>query len=105
MKYVRKTPEGPWGDYGPYFTYLERETTRRAMPANLYAFATDKQNYNLTGANSLHDSWLISWNVGEVEVRLGESGRRGNRRPIFVEASFLGPMHDRTIHLTYRKVR
>lgn len=105
MKYVGKTPEGWWGDYGPYFTHLERESTRRAMPANPYAFATDKQNYNLTSANSLHDSWLISWSVREVEVRVRESGRRDNRRPIFIEASFLGPIHDRTIHLTYRNVR
>src|SRR5215813_2251944 len=95
MKYV--IPWGGGGDYGPYMRYLE--TVKHIMPADLFAFAVNSDNYDLYSPNSLHDAWLEEWNIVEVALPNERS-----KRMIEIRACFLGPQHDRHIRLTYKNV-
>src|SRR5437867_3156320 len=95
MKYV--IPQNGGGDYRPYLRYLE--TVKHIMPADLFAFATNPENFNLSSPNSLHDAWLEEWRIAEVAL---PDARR--KRQIEIKARFLGPQHDRHIFLTYKNV-
>jgi hypothetical protein len=95
MKYV--IPQGGGGDYRPYLRYLE--SVKHLMPAHLFAFAANPENFNLSSPNSLHDAWLEEWSIAEVALR---NGRK--KRLIEIKACFLGPQHDRHIFLTYKNV-
>jgi hypothetical protein len=96
MKYV--VPWGGGGDYGPYMRYLE--SVKHVMPIELFAFASNKENYDLNSPNSLHDVWLEEWNVAEVR----QSAERLDRL-IQINSRFLGPRHDRYICLVYKSVQ
>jgi hypothetical protein len=95
MKYV--IPQGGGGDYRPYERYLE--SVKHLMPAHLFAFAANPENFNVSSPNSLHDAWLEEWSIAEVALR---NGRK--KRLIEIKARFLGPQHDRHIFLTYKNV-
>jgi hypothetical protein len=95
MKYV--VPWGGGADYDPYMRYLE--SVKHIMPAELYAFAANIENYDLTSPNSLHDAWLKEWTIAEIAL----PHERGKRH-IEINARFLGPQHDRHIHLIYKNV-
>src|SRR5262245_9020912 len=95
MKYV--IPLGGGGDYRPYARYLE--SVKHLMPAHLFAFAANSENYDLSSPNSLHDAWLEEWSI--IEVALPD---KRSKRMIEIRARFLGPQHDRHIHLTYKNV-
>ena len=95
MKYV--VPWGGGGDYGPYMRYLE--SVKHSMPTEIFAFAANIENYNLTSPNSLHDAWLEEWSITEMAL-LNER----IKRLIEIKARFLGPQHDRHIYLTYKNV-
>jgi len=62
MKYV--IPQGGGGDYRPYARYLE--SVKHLMPAHLFAFAANSENFDLRSPNSLHDAWLEEWSIVEV---------------------------------------
>lgn len=95
MKYV--IPQGGSGDYRPYARYLE--SVKHLMPAHLFAFAVDSENFDLSSPNSLHDAWLEEWSIAEIAL----PNERSNRL-IEIRARFLGPQHDRHIFLTYKNV-
>ena len=95
MKYV--IPQGGGGDYRPYARYLE--SVKHLMPAHLFAFAANSENFDLRSPNSLDDAWLEEWSI--VEVVLPNERRK---RLIEIRACFLGPQHDRHILLTYKNV-
>lgn len=69
------------------------------MPAHIFEFASSPENHDLTSPNSLHDSWLESWNI--LESSDLESKKR---RLIQIEARLLGSRWDRHICLTYGNV-
>jgi len=69
------------------------------MPAHLFAFAANAENFNLSSPNSLHDAWLEEWSIAEVAL---PNARK--KRLIEIKARFLGPQHDRHIFLTYKNV-
>src|SRR5262245_31308590 len=96
MKYV--IPQNGGGDYRPYERYLE--TVKHIMPADLFAFAANFENFNLSSPNSLHDAWLGEWSIAEVTP----PNEKRSKRVIEIRARFLGPQHDRHIYLTYRNV-
>jgi hypothetical protein len=95
MKYV--IPQRGGGDYRPYARYLE--SVKHLMPAHLFAFAANSENFDLSSPNSLHDAWLEQWCIAEVAL---PNERR--KRLIEINARFLGPQHDRHIHLIYKNV-
>ena len=94
LKYICPVEHG-W-DFDPYWRYLA--SVKDIMPPNLFRFASTLDNYN-SSPNSLRDSWIESWKVGEVGV-----GERRRSRRVNVIACLLGPMHDRFIHLIYKDV-
>jgi hypothetical protein len=95
MKYISQWRSG-W-DHDPYWLYLE--SVKHIMPADLFAFAANSENHDLSSLNSLHDAWLESWNITEVTP---PDDRRD--RSIQIDARFLGPNHDRHICLIYKNV-
>jgi hypothetical protein len=95
MKYV--IPQNGGGDYRPYERYLE--SVKDLMPAHLFAFATNPENFNLRSPNSLHDAWLEEWRIAEIALPNERS-----KRLIDIHARFLGPRHDRHICLMYKNV-
>jgi hypothetical protein len=84
-------------DYSPYFKYLEQAKGR--MLPHIHAFASNEDHHSLTSPNSLHDSWLEHWKIREVVI-----GKQRSQRRLDIEACFLGPTHDRHIHLSYKGV-
>ena len=70
------------------------------MPAHLLEFAANVDNHDLTHPNSLHDAWLDHLNISETRWKDPTSGST-----VRIDAQFLGPRHDRLIHLTYLDVR
>ena len=68
------------------------------MPDNLYEFASNAEHYSLTSRVSLHDAWLEKFVMREMPA-IGSGGNA-----IAITASYLGPFHDRRIHLTYHSV-
>ena len=95
MRYV--VPWGGGGDYAPYFRYLK--SVKHIMPAELFAFASNVENYNGNSPNSLHDAWLEDWSIAEIALPNDIS-----KRLIEINARFLGPQHDRHIYLMYKNV-
>lgn len=82
MKYVnvdKLTGEVTWD---AYFEYLR--SIRDRFPSALYSYAIDWEHYSLDGANSLHDAWLVSVQVGyrNREITLGFLGARQDRKHI-----------------------
>ena len=97
VKYISRSG-GVW-DHSPYWQYLE--SVRGRMPEHLFEFASDPRNHNLDDPNGLHDAWLEYWRISELPKL---EGRNKDRR-LQIEACFLGPRHDRHIHLTYGDVQ
>jgi hypothetical protein len=97
MRYIVNDPKSGW-DFQPYFSYLE--TVRGKMPAHVYAFASNREHYNLHSHSSLHDAWLEY-----LVVREPASGERKELRAIEIETCYLGPFRDCRIFLTYRQVQ
>ncbi len=91
MNYIVSDEQG-W-DHRAYWPYLA--SVREMMPPHIFAFAADPTNHDLTSPNSLHDAWLESWNIIEC------GHEKNGTHTVKVEARFLGPRHDRFIHLTY----
>jgi hypothetical protein len=96
MKYISPWRSG-W-DHRPYWSYLE--TVKDIMPAELFAFASNPTNHDLSSPNSLHDAWLEEWSIAEVTL----PNEKRSKRLIEIRARFLGPQHDRHIYLTYKNV-
>jgi len=96
MKHIIPYPSGGY-DHAAYWKYLE--SVQATMPAHIFEFASNSENHDLNSQNSLHDSWLESWNI--LEPADPESRRR---RSIQIEARFLGSNWDRYIYLTYHGV-
>jgi len=69
------------------------------MPADLHAFAANSENHDLNSPNSLHDAWLKEWTIAEIALP-----HEPKKRSIEINARFLGPQHDRYIHLIYKNV-
>lgn len=98
MKFFESQAIGEYDfDFSVYLQYLQEH--RDYFPPDVYAFAIDTQNYDLTSHQSLHDAWLERFCIAEVA-----SGERSEIRAIQIEASFLGPYHDLKIHLVYSGV-
>ncbi len=98
MLFLKRMDETGWSyDHQAYWNYLETIADR--LPPYIAAFACDQNNYNLDHPNSLHDSWLESWNVREVC-----EGEDRAKRYLQVDARLLGSRWDRFISLTYRNV-
>ena len=95
MKYV--ISQGGDGDYRPYLRYLE--SVKHLMPADIFAFAANSENFDLTSPSSLHDAWLEEWSIAEVALP-----NERKKRLIEIKTRFLGPRHDRHIFLTYKNV-
>jgi len=64
------------------------------------AFAVNPENHDFVSPNSLHDSWLVHWNVSEQLA-----GEKKQRRSIQIDVCLLGSRHDRHIILKYGNVR
>ena len=85
MKYVEineRTGEVTWD---AYFDYLR--SVRGRLPEAVYSYASEWAHYSLDGANSLHDAWLISVQIGFRNAEL--------------TLEFMGPRHDRKHVFTY----
>jgi len=96
MKYIVPHSRGGY-DHALYWDYLE--SVREQMPSHIFEFASNTENHDLTSPNSLHDSWLESWNIQE---RADPATRE--YRSIQIDARFLGSRWDRYVHLTYKNV-
>jgi hypothetical protein len=92
---VNKLTEGI--DFTRYAAYVE--SVRDKLPAHIYSFASDQRYFDLKSHSSLHDAWLESLVVREVA-----SGQRHEIRELEIALCFLGPFHDRHIHLNYTGV-
>ncbi|MES2038535.1 MAG: hypothetical protein V4495_11885 [Pseudomonadota bacterium] len=98
MKFFESQRKGEYDfDFTSYQRYLQEH--RDHFPPDVYAFAIDTGNYDLTSHQSLHDAWLERFCISELA-----SGERSEIRAIQIEASFLGPYHDLKIHLAYSGV-
>jgi hypothetical protein len=69
------------------------------MRSNIFDFASNPENHDLSSPNSRHDSWLESWSIAESAA--AESHKQ---RSIRIDARLLGSRWDRYIHLTYKNV-
>jgi hypothetical protein len=95
MEYIHTKPgEIDWGIYEKYI-----QSIRKKLPEQVYAFASNPNNFNFQSHSSLHDSWLESLIVKEVAT-----GKRNEIRKMEIEISLLGPFHDRRILLRYTGV-
>lgn len=96
MRYIKFTDQFGW-NHDPYWEYLAQ--IRDQMPDDIFNFASDTENHDLESPNSLHDAWL-EW------IKIGEESHPSNRklRTIVVDARYLGPRHDRYIHMRYNGV-
>ena len=83
--------------FGSYLAFLDSIKDR--LPPHVHAFASDSRYYGVDSPSSLHDAWLETLTLREVA-----SGERHEIRPLEIRLVFLGPMHDRRIHLHYRAV-
>ena len=68
------------------------------MDPDIFHFAVNPRNHDLESPESLHDAWLTSCCVVETPVADRAS-------VVNIELQFLGPNHDRDIHLSYASVR
>src|SRR5258706_8378391 len=96
MKYIKDASGGGW-DLKSYFGYLDDIKDR--LPADLFAFARNADNYDLMSHQSLHDAWLNS-----VLMIENATGSRSEIRKVSIECRFLGPYHDLEIILLYSNV-
>ena len=93
MKHILNAPGGGW-ELSGYFNYLN--SNREAMPTEVFEFALDQRNYDLTSHQSLHDAWL-EW----ILVSEPATGARSEIRSTQIECRFLGPYHDQFIEIKY----
>lgn len=84
-------------DFGRYLAYVE--SIRSHLPAHVYAFASNRNYFNLHSPSSLHDAWLETLTVKEAA-----SGERRHIRQLEIQLCLFGPRHDRWIHLRYSGV-
>lgn len=96
MKHIIDLEAGGWS-LDNYFIYLEG--VKEKFPVEVFEFAADSRNYDLTSHQSLHDAWLESLKISEPA-----SGLRGEVREIQIDCQFLGPYHDSFINLRYSGV-
>ena len=96
MRYILDELGGPI-EYDRYFEYLESIQTQ--LPANVYRFASDPTNFDLTSHWSLHDAWLEYFKILEPS-----EGERQELRRIDIQSSYLGPYHDKRIRIDYSDV-
>jgi hypothetical protein len=85
MKYVDIDPQTGAVSWDAYFDYLS--TARTDFPAELYAYAANREHYSPEGRNTLQGAWLIG-------VQLGYRAQE-------VVLAFLSAWHDRRHVLTY----
>lgn len=97
MQFIVEDPDGGW-NLQPYFEYLLR--VKHRLPPEVFAFAADSRNYDLTSHQSLHDAWLENLSISEPAT-----GERSEVRGIQIDCRLLGPYHDFDICLSYRGVR
>jgi hypothetical protein len=95
MDHIYKTP----GEIHlhEYLKYVE--TIKEKLPAHIHQFASNLNHFDLQSHSSLHDAWLES-----AVIREAATGERNEIRKLEIKISFLGPFHDRRIHLTYTGV-
>lgn len=92
MRYM--DPENGVPDWTGYAAYLQ--DIRHLLPEHVWRFVADDGHYNLHDRRSLHDAWLEQCSVEE-----SASGARHEIRQTQICLRFLGPWHDRHIHLHY----
>jgi hypothetical protein len=78
MNYIHPF-DGSW-DHRPYFEYLDG--VRHLMGHDIYVFASDTKNHDLTSPNSLHDSWLSRCVIIDDLSRVERPGKRSARRSV-----------------------
>ena len=83
-------------DFDKYTNYLS--AIRYALPNHVYEFASNPSHFDLSSPTSLHDAWLISATLKD------QRDTDQSPKSISVELIFLGPKHDRHIHLKYSGV-
>ena len=78
--------------FSAYFSFID--TIAKDLPERLAAFATNELRYNLNSNETLHDSWLQSFEVLKVYV---------TNQPVntTVKISLLQAMHTHSIRLFY----
>lgn len=85
-------------NFDKYISDLVSNKTK--LPAQLFAFATNLDRYELNHPRSLHDSWVTSLTIAE---------NRNPKRPfdtwLSISLNLLGQQHDRDILLTYKNVK
>src|SRR5687768_5944597 len=81
-------------DYWRYHHYVD--SIRNRLPSHVYAFASNFDHFGLESHSSLHDAWLERLTVDEIA-----EGERQEIPRLEIRLSFLGPFHDRRIHLHY----
>ena len=84
-------------DFDRYSAYIA--SVRHKLPRHVHTFASDPRYFDLTSPSSLHDAWLET-----AVVREATSGERHEVRRMTITLAFLGPCHDRRIHLHYTGV-
>jgi hypothetical protein len=84
--------------YGRYVSYLK--SVKGKIPAHVYEFAISEKHFTLNSPNSLHDSWLETAQIKEVNC----DGQSVERRRIDAQLVFLGQTHDRRIILDYTDI-
>lgn len=96
MRYLETDSGIP--DWPGYVAYLQG--IRHRLPEQVWRFAADEGHYNLSDRRSLHDAWLMQCSVEE-----NAQGERHEIRQTEIRLCFLGPWHDRHIHLHYLGVQ
>jgi hypothetical protein len=95
VKYIHADAEGT--DFTEYFEYIQ--SLRAKLAPHVFEFASNQDYYNLS-RSSLHDAWLISFDVKEPAT-----GDRREIRSTEISLSLLGSFHDRRITLEYKRVK
>ncbi len=96
MRYILEKLGEPI-EYGRYAEYLD--TIRARLPRNVYEFASNASNFDLSSHSSLHDSWLEFFNIVECA-----EGTKHGVRSIGIRTCYLGPFHDKRILINYMGV-
>ena len=84
-------------DFERYSSFID--SIRDQIAPHVYAFAANPCHFDLSSRSSLHDAWLENLSISE-----SASGERSENRRTEISMRFLGPFHDRRIHLLYTGV-
>ncbi len=95
------TPEGLEQLKRKWQQYRESlEAIRGRIPQSAFEFATAPWHYDQGDSRSLHDSWVEALIISEPS-----DGDRNEIRSLEIQVRLLGPYHDATTTLIYRRAR